>query len=287
MCLKTAERATNCADPIIRRFMLHLIRVYNLCFGLSVRKLGVTMVHRLANGQVNFILNGFISSSLQQLPTWQTLTHSGRCASFARNLSHQNVNKWNSDRLSKLVCVHNITALRGTCNHDSVLSQWAHNVKMTSYQRRCDVITSHRRWYDVILMLCACWDSCSHTKFTKSELRYNPERLFGCTECTERTDAQTLLLSLIFACFGLAMSSITVLTQIFGETCLSKLYRLRSGSILFATEPAVLDMSKGSQYTCQGPEVIKPFSCSTQLSMKFVLLIYLKLLTIANSFLLT
>ena len=37
------------------------------------------------------------------------------------------------------------------------LSQWAHNVKMTSYQRRCDVITSHRRWYDVILMMCACW----------------------------------------------------------------------------------------------------------------------------------
>ena len=36
-------------------------------------------------------------------------------------------------------------------------TQWAHNVKMTSYQRRCDVITSHRRWYDVILMLFACW----------------------------------------------------------------------------------------------------------------------------------
>ena len=35
-----------------------------------------------------------------------------------------------------------------------------------------------------------------------------------------------------------------------------------------------------------GPEVIKLFSCSTQLSMKFVLLINLKLLTIANSFLL-
>ena len=29
---------------------------------------------------------------------------------------------------------------------------------MTSYQRRCDVITSHRRWYDVILTLCAQWD---------------------------------------------------------------------------------------------------------------------------------
>ena len=33
-----------------------------------------------------------------------------------------------------------------------------------------------------------------------------------------------------------------------------------------------------------GPEVIKVFSCSVQLSMKFVLLINLKLLTIANSF---
>ena len=39
----------------------------------------------------------------------------------------------------------------------TVPSQWAHNVKMTSYQRRCDVITSHRRWYDIILMLCVCW----------------------------------------------------------------------------------------------------------------------------------
>ena len=46
-----------------------------------------------------------------------------------------------------------------SCNvSSSGQSQWAHNVKMTSYQRRCDVITSHRRWYDVILMLCACWD---------------------------------------------------------------------------------------------------------------------------------
>ena len=35
-----------------------------------------------------------------------------------------------------------------------------------------------------------------------------------------------------------------------------------------------------------GPEVINLFSCSTQLSMNFVLLINLKLLTIANSFLL-
>ena len=37
------------------------------------------------------------------------------------------------------------------------LGRKAHNVKMTSNQRRCDVITSHRRLYDVILMLCAYW----------------------------------------------------------------------------------------------------------------------------------
>ena len=37
--------------------------------------------------------------------------------------------------------------------------------------------------------------------------------------------------------------------------------------------------------TKPGPEVIKLFSCSTQLSMEFVLLINIKLLTIANSFL--
>ena len=40
------------------------------------------------------------------------------------------------------------------------------------------------------------------------------------------------------------------------------------------------------QGLCPGHEVIELFSCSTQLSMKFVLLINLKLLTIANSFLL-
>ena len=35
-----------------------------------------------------------------------------------------------------------------------------------------------------------------------------------------------------------------------------------------------------------GPEVVKPFSCSTQLSMNFFMLIILKLLTTANSVLL-
>ena len=37
--------------------------------------------------------------------------------------------------------------------------QRTHDVKMTSYQRRCDIMTSHRHRSDVILMSCACWDN--------------------------------------------------------------------------------------------------------------------------------
>ena len=44
-----------------------------------------------------------------------------------------------------------------------------------------------------------------------------------------------------------------------------------------------LDTSDNSK---TGPEVIELFSCSTQLSIKFALLINLKLLTISDSFLL-
>ena len=36
-------------------------------------------------------------------------------------------------------------------------TQRAHDVKMTSYQRRCEVMTSHRCRTDVILTSCACW----------------------------------------------------------------------------------------------------------------------------------
>ena len=37
-------------------------------------------------------------------------------------------------------------------------TQHAHDVRMTSYQRLCDVMTSHRRRSDVILTSCACWE---------------------------------------------------------------------------------------------------------------------------------
>ena len=39
-----------------------------------------------------------------------------------------------------------------------ILTQQAHNLKTTSYQRQCDVMTSHRRRYDVVLTACACWE---------------------------------------------------------------------------------------------------------------------------------
>ena len=37
------------------------------------------------------------------------------------------------------------------CFKPLIPSQWVFGAKMTSYQRRCDVMTSHRRYYDVIL----------------------------------------------------------------------------------------------------------------------------------------
>ena len=44
-------------------------------------------------------------------------------------------------------------------------AQRAHDVIMTSYQRRCDVLTSHRRRSDAIMASFACWGG-SQTKMT-------------------------------------------------------------------------------------------------------------------------
>lgn len=40
-------------------------------------------------------------------------------------------------------------------------AQQAHDIKMTSYWRLCDVITSHIRQYNVVTTSCACWVGCS------------------------------------------------------------------------------------------------------------------------------
>ena len=37
-------------------------------------------------------------------------------------------------------------------------AQQAHDVYTTSAQRRCNVMTLHRRWGDVVLTSCACWE---------------------------------------------------------------------------------------------------------------------------------
>ena len=66
-----------------------------------------------------------------------------------------------------------------------------------------------------------------------------------------------------------------------------RLYGNKSKIFLFL--PGLLGLfipALTKQYVAPGPEVIKRFSCSTYLSMKFILLINLKLLTIAKSFLL-
>ena len=60
-------------------------------------------------------------------------------------------------------------------------------------------------------------------------------------------------------------------------------------TIMFSWKDKNIAYRFAAQSNCTvepGPEVIKLFSCSTQLSMKFVQIINLILLTIANSFLL-
>ena len=37
------------------------------------------------------------------------------------------------------------------------ISQKAHDIETLSNKRRCAVVTSHRRYYDVVLRLRACW----------------------------------------------------------------------------------------------------------------------------------
>ena len=56
----------------------------------------------------------------------------------------------------------------------------------------------------------------------------------------------------------------------------TRVFRVDSSTITLWTSP----------FPIRGSEVIKLFSCSTQLSMKIVMLIHLKLLTTANSVLL-
>ena len=63
-----------------------------------------------------------------------------------------------------------------------IVSQWAYGARMTSYQRRCDVITSHRRLKDVILrhvpagfyQLSGQWASCDLSSAVNRRSPFSP-----------------------------------------------------------------------------------------------------------------
>ena len=60
--------------------------------------------------------------------------------------------------LPLLYMYHRLKSLSVMFNFMSVISaQQAHDVRMTSDRRRCDVMASHRRWYDVRMTSCARW----------------------------------------------------------------------------------------------------------------------------------
>ena len=57
-------------------------------------------------------------------------------------------------------CMTCIQMIRSVGKH-KLISQRAHDAYTTSPQRRCNVMTLHRRCGDVVLTSCACWGSSS------------------------------------------------------------------------------------------------------------------------------
>ena len=68
------------------------------------------------------------------------------------------------------VCLHSvIMAFLGYTRRLDIPSQQAQNIKITSYERRRDVMTSHRRSYDVVLtFFCVFWDVVTATNLAPS-----------------------------------------------------------------------------------------------------------------------
>ena len=102
-------------------------------------------------------------------------THAVWSLQFVYILEIKTVSVWTLNNLR--FCKFMIRASQNKVfNKNLYVTQQTQNVKMTSYQRRCDVITSHQRWYDVILTLCAYWECFVlvprkyFTDFLKSEL---------------------------------------------------------------------------------------------------------------------
>ena len=71
--------------------------------------------------------------------------------------------------------------------------------------------------------------------------------------------------------------------------CIDGMYKRKGRHVLSQTKHVLSigsDPISGQRRPRSGPEVIKLFSCSNHLSMKFFMLINLRLLTMPNSFLL-
>ena len=121
-------------------------------------------------------------------------------------------------------------------------SQQAHNIKMTSYQRRCDVITSHRRWYDVILTLCAHWDCPLEETLQLSKMRpvKIPVKLLeyaGWSESCAQVRFLTLRLKWMinFAITGIYFIYYLFLNDSFRNSSLRKWYKIHFVFTLMAS----------------------------------------------------
>ena len=82
-------------------------------------------------------------------------------------------------------------------------TQQAHDVNTTSPQRRCNVMTLHRRWIDVLLTSCARWEctylrNCpsSSVKCTPGELGYGGFRYQLVTKYSQESSQETFMKSL-------------------------------------------------------------------------------------------
>ena len=85
---------------------------------------------------------------LPEMHSWQLKHHrdlrihsSGTSLQILRGLRIHS--SGTSLQILKGLRMDSLEMVRKACS--TSISQWAYNVKMTSYQRRCDVITSHRR----------------------------------------------------------------------------------------------------------------------------------------------
>ena len=96
-----------------------------------------------------------------------------------------------------------------------------------SYQRRWDVITSHRRWNDVILMLCTCWVYLVHRTILRRQFEYCIHNIKLYIELYEKQQNKIhvkvhIHRVLINSRFGVSYSNFSFLTPTFWKVSTEK-----------------------------------------------------------------